>query len=465
MDRQKFNDIFNTELTLQQKKVLTLFIEKGLSDQEICEILAQPNEPSPEHRTEKVGTSKVPSLHRTVPIQNFRSICKKFNIIPEKSEESDDRDDYRELLVNLFMNCRPELVCQKIREKYKIMYCPRYPEGAEPLNSEFYIERKEFDTECYNTLVRPGSLIRIRAPRQMGKTSLIKRIKSKATHEGTQCVYLDFSLFGISEETDLSSFLKQLYKYFLQTLPNVEPDTNRHENISTLVDFSFLFQSILKQVNSDIILFFDEVDALFKYPNISVDFFAMLRNWHSEKATDSELSNFWGKLKLVLAFSTEDYGKLNINQSPFNVGKLFQLVDLTPNQVTTLIRRHYVESKFDSQIEDLKNLVGGHPYLLRLGLYYIAEGKLKKDQLISEMTINDGIYKPHLEMLLDILMNNPNLGSIYKEILGGKVTDTKIDPFELKKLEHMGLIKTRNNIVLPRRELYKYYFSDRIHIK
>jgi hypothetical protein len=44
------------------------------------------------------------------------------------------------------------------------------PEGPVPLNSTFYVERPPTESRCYETITQAGALIRIKAPRQMGKT-------------------------------------------------------------------------------------------------------------------------------------------------------------------------------------------------------------------------------------------------------------------------------------------------------
>ena len=53
---------------------------------------------------------------------------------------------------------------------------PELPGGQVDLASRFYIDRPPIESRCYETIDQPGALIRIKAPRQMGKTSLMARI-------------------------------------------------------------------------------------------------------------------------------------------------------------------------------------------------------------------------------------------------------------------------------------------------
>ena len=59
-----------------------------------------------------------------------------------------------------------------------------YPEGQMQVNSPFYIERPPIEARCYEQIAQPGALIRIKAPRQMGKSSLLARILHKAEQQG-----------------------------------------------------------------------------------------------------------------------------------------------------------------------------------------------------------------------------------------------------------------------------------------
>ena len=53
---------------------------------------------------------------------------------------------------------------------------PELPEGQVGIASKFYIERPPIEDLCKKEILKAGALIRIRAPRQMGKTSLLARV-------------------------------------------------------------------------------------------------------------------------------------------------------------------------------------------------------------------------------------------------------------------------------------------------
>lgn len=80
----------------------------------------------------------------------------------------------------------------------------------------------------------------------------------------------------------------------------------------------------------------------------------------------------WQKLRIVIAHSQEVYINLDINNSPFNVGFDVELGEFNLLQIKELVKRHKLNwSENDTQ--KLIEMIGGHPYLLRLGLYHLEE--------------------------------------------------------------------------------------------
>ncbi len=63
-----------------------------------------------------------------------------------------------------------------------------YPTGEVPLNSHFYIQRSPIEQRCYEEISKPGSLIRIKASQQTGKSSLLARILDQAKSQGDTIV-------------------------------------------------------------------------------------------------------------------------------------------------------------------------------------------------------------------------------------------------------------------------------------
>ncbi|MEM9977163.1 MAG: AAA-like domain-containing protein [Cyanobacteria bacterium P01_D01_bin.2] len=84
------------------------------------------------------------------------------------------------------------------------------PGGTMPLESAFYIRREPWDTRCLQEIENRGGLVRVKAPRQMGKTSLLARIRDQANELNYRTVTLDFLETDERTFTDSSIFLKRL---------------------------------------------------------------------------------------------------------------------------------------------------------------------------------------------------------------------------------------------------------------
>jgi predicted AAA+ superfamily ATPase len=74
----------------------------------------------------------------------------------------------------------------------------------------FYIERPPIEQRCYEAIVKPGALIRIKVPRQMGKSSLVLRILNHATQQGYRSTWLNLQAAGEKSLENLDSLLKWL---------------------------------------------------------------------------------------------------------------------------------------------------------------------------------------------------------------------------------------------------------------
>ncbi|EDN69984.1 conserved hypothetical protein [Beggiatoa sp. PS] len=147
----------------------------------------------------------------------------------------------------------------------------------------------------------------------------------------------------------------------------------------------------MPEITEPLVLGLDEVDRIFEHQAIAADFFALLRAWH-EKGKNDEL---WKMLRMVITHSQEVYVPLKMDQSPFNVGIAVELPEFTPEQVRDLALR-YQQAFTDEQIEQLVQLVGGHPYLVQVALYQISHNRLTLEKMVKVGPYEEGPYSDHL---------------------------------------------------------------------
>ncbi|NJK30720.1 MAG: protein kinase, partial [Acaryochloris sp. SU_5_25] len=247
---------------------------------------------------------------------------------------------------------------------------PELPEGQVNVASGFYIERPPIETRCAETVMEPGALIRIKAPRQMGKTSLMARILHQAASRGLNTVSLNLQLADGKVFTDLDQLLRWLCASVSRRLrlPNRLQETWDDIFGSKYNCTAYFEEYLLTETEGPLTLALDEVDRVFEYPEIASDFFGLLRAWH-EEAKNQEI---WQKLRLIVVHATEVYIPLNTNQSPFNVGLPIDLPEFTLAQISQLADLHRLDWD-ESQTTQLQTLIGGHPYLIRLALYHLAK--------------------------------------------------------------------------------------------
>ncbi|MEM7554815.1 MAG: AAA-like domain-containing protein [Cyanobacteria bacterium P01_A01_bin.84] len=332
-----------------------------------------------------------------------------------------------------------------------------FPDGSVPLDSPFYLERNGIESICYQTLEKPAALIRIKAPKLMGKTSLARRIVAQGEKLNYQGVYLDLGAVNKEVITNLDKFLRWLCcKVSLEL--ELENQVDNAWNTSFLGSndncTAYFRKYILNQINSPLVLVLDEVDRLFPYSEVVEDFFGMLRSWHEK----GKISEDWKQLRLVLAHSTEVYIPLDYHQSPFNAGVPVELEEFNRQQVEDLAKKHGINPQ-DSQLKELRRMVGGNPYLLRLAMYDVAIAKTTFKDLLHSATTEAGIYSHHLRFLLDILRSARDLDLVQalKQVVNSTV-GVELDSMEIYKLHSLGLIQRENNHVTPRCQLYRDYF-------
>ena len=192
------------------------------------------------------------------------------------------------------------------------------PDGQVPLSSNLYIERPPYEISTYEEIVHPGALIRIKSPLNMGKTSLMIRILAHGRSQNYKTVTINFQLAEASLLSDLNKFLRWVMANITLQL-GIESKLNSYwdKDLGAKVSCTTYFQAyILEQLSEPLILAFDEVNHLFRYPEIAQEFLPLIRFWHEE----ANNASIWKRLRLILVHSTNIYLPLGINQSPLNLG-------------------------------------------------------------------------------------------------------------------------------------------------
>ncbi|MBO9999358.1 MAG: AAA-like domain-containing protein [Cyanobacteria bacterium SID2] len=337
------------------------------------------------------------------------------------------------------------------------------PSGPLTTDSPLYVERPPIENLVYKEVEQPGCAICIKAPRKMGKSSLLNRLFDRVSELGYRTVSIDF------QEADAStmSSLDRLLRWFcanVSRLLEVPPRLDEYwdSDMGSKVSCKLYFEGyLLPELDRPCVLVLNEVHRLFDYPEIALDFLAMLRFWHEQ----ARVVERWQNLRLVTVYTTEMYVPLKLDRSPFNVGLCVCLPVFNRVQVRELAWRYGLRWEDDEanarSLDRLMAMVGGHPYLVNVALYHLSQDNLSLDTLLKTAPTQGGIYSQYLRERLATLRGDVNLSQALYSVV------TASDSVELEattayKLESLGAIRLEGNRALPSCQLDRLYFREQL---
>jgi AAA-like domain len=334
-----------------------------------------------------------------------------------------------------------------------------------PVNSDspLYIERPPLEADCYQEILKPGALIRIKAPEKMGKTSLLRKILLYAEANGSQTVYLNLREAEGAVFSSLDKFLRWFCANVSREL-GIQPrldDYWAEELYGSMMSCKTYFQDyLLRNIEGSLTLGLDNVDRVFEYLEIAQDFLPMLRSWHEEAHSQES----WQQFRLAIAHATEIYIDIDANQSPFNVGWPVQLTGFNFGQVQTLAKAYGLDWATDADLRNatlLVEMLAGHPYLVKLALNALVHQDMTLETLLKEAPTQGGIYGDHLRSHWDNFQRQPELAAAMKKVVTAE-QGVPLGPTQAYKLDSMGLVKLQGDEVAPSCELYRQYFRARL---
>jgi hypothetical protein len=328
-----------------------------------------------------------------------------------------------------------------------------------------YIERPPLEQDCYEA-IEYERLIRIKAPPRMGKTLLLNKVieyAKETKHYSIVEINLDEDIL---KERHYAGFLQWFCGRLSDSLKfravSWDQDNGNKLNVTNHIT-SILSTNIFDKVDSKLIVTISNFEVLFEFPDMFQKFCELVRSWVD--SNDRSLR----KLSVIIVHSTEPYIIYDINSSPFgNIGKTFELLGFTNEQVRTLANRlqlEYLVKNYSNEINQLQELVNGHPELITKALKCIQNGK-NIQCVLNNASTEEGIFGGHLREKQNNLRQkeNKNLLEDYKKIVVNYCEpnriSTKLDSNLIFQLYGLGLVKYDKNKCWPSCELYQSYFYD-----
>lgn len=352
-----------------------------------------------------------------------------------------------------------ELAAEELAQPPSSAAAYRYPSGPIPLASPLYILRAPIEQRAFQEITQPGCVVRIKAPPQFGKSSLLLRIIHQAQQLGYATALMDFQQLDAAILSDGDRLLQWFsatlaLKLGVEAAPTAAWNTIVGSQLSATL---FVREQVLRTVNRPVLLAINDLGRLFEYPATAQGFLPLLRSWYEEASHD----DLWQHLRLVVTYSTDSYLPLDINYSPFNIGLPLALPEFTAAQVLELAGL-YGLGWGDHEAQQLMALVGGHPSLVHESIYHLSQDSMGLESLLQTACTPQGIYQGHLQKLL-AEVNSPQWAEPLRALVMGEEA-ISLDPLLAYQLEGIGLIKGSANGWQISRDLYRQSLRQRLSV-
>lgn len=280
-------------------------------------------------------------------------------------------------------------------------------------------------------LYSAGLPIVLQAPHLFGKTWLLERLLAPLRADPNwRLVELDLAALSDGERSDAGGLRRALGRRIL--LGCGEPPDWRTRppaaDLDSAAHFSELLRRVLAASVTPLCLSVDRADDLPE--SVRTGLYKQLRAFIDAGAHDEA----WARLQLVLCISTTpDELQKDSTASPFNGAHKLLLDEFNDAQVQELLERYGLRWSPEER-QEVRERVGGHPYLLRLLM----------DEVADNGTPVAALFDQNLPALEDYLARlDRRLPAELRTVLRKVVEDPTWQPpqAEYWRLHRMGLLE------------------------
>ncbi|NUU95551.1 transcriptional regulator [Marinitoga sp. 1135] len=258
----------------------------------------------------------------------------------------------------------------------------------------YYVERPDIMEEALNH-IENWRYFTVSAPRQSGKTTLLRDIVEKIKDEYLT-IFISFESYG---EKDKEDFLETLVMDIIDDIEyryNEKIELQIPKNIDNI---RILLKELYKKFGREIILMIDEFERLNE--EIINEFLHVIRSVYHKKEIY--------KLRSVILISVSYLsGVLEDNASPFNIAEHMEVPYFTKEQVYDLLSQHEKETGqlFDEKVKELIwHNAAGQPGLTNGLAYDLVVKKAKGEKIITEKHFEKTLYD-YIKKYIDKNMEN-----------------------------------------------------------
>ncbi len=326
-----------------------------------------------------------------------------------------------------------------------------------------YIKRKA-DEELVE-LCREGEFAFILSSRQVGKSSLMVRTAQQLEKENICSVTIDLSAIGINVSQD---------EWYLGILNEISTSLSLETNIfawwqqyaqlgSAQRLTNFFKDVLLKEVQQQVVLFFDEIDSTLSIP-FSDDFYLALRAVYNARSTVPDFK----RLSFVLVGVATPSDLISDNsRTPFNIGRRVELNDFTLEEALPLAAG--LGERAEPILSRILYFTSGHPYLTQLLCASLASAKNPPTEeaiaaVVEELfTGEQGKKDNNLQFVRDMLTRRaPDVQQvlkIYKDVRTGKRVSDDERSIAKAHLKISGVVRSQDGRLIVRNRIYEQTFD------
>ncbi|MBL9027597.1 MAG: AAA-like domain-containing protein [Myxococcales bacterium] len=316
---------------------------------------------------------------------------------------------------------------------------------------DWYAVREAEERRACEYLAVAGMPVVLVGPERFGKTwmlrSLLRRMRADPE---ARVVLVRLDLLDTAAKSDLDPFLRAVALQIAEAL-GAEPDVvaaawarspNPKANLNWLLE-----RQLLAAGAGAVVIAIDRADAVLGKP-YQDEFFGLLRAW----AENGAEGDGWARLRLMLAISsTPALLVVSPTQSPFNLTDPIRLSDLGDEALGWLASKHGL-SWSSVEIERLRAVVGGHPYLSRVVMYAAREAGGSLDRVLGHGgdDASAAIFDDYVAMWRERLARQPGLFEAFARVASGAREPAPNDPAVLHRLLAAGLVQRDDSGVVLR---------------